>query len=190
METRNLERLAASRGRDPADLIAWLEDALERAAPTSRQPERDWSGADAAVLSAEGIDVTPLRPAEADIIAAGHRRYVAMLSAGLSVVEAAARIGLTPSRIRQMLAEHRLYGVRPRGRAWILPAWQFDGERIVPGIEAVNQALDHDLHPLTVSGFMHSPQPELDASGRALSPLDWLRGGGSASAVVALAGSL
>ncbi len=190
VDTRNLERLAASRGRNPTDLIAWLEDALERAAPATRQPERDWSAAQAAVLAAEGIDVMPLCHDEADMIGAGHRQYLAMLSTGLSVAETAARIGLSPSRIRQMIAEHRLYAVRPRDKTWVLPAWQFDGQRIVPGIEAVNQALGHDLHPLTVSGFMHSSQPELDAGGQALSPLDWLRGGGSASAVMALAESL
>jgi excisionase family DNA binding protein len=116
-----------------------------------------------------------------------------MLASGLSVTEAADLIGVTGSRIRQLLNQRRLFGVRPRGRSWVIPKWQFFGDQLLSGVEAVNRSIPDDCHPMTVSGFLHSPQPELQVSGNggpALSPLDWLRQGGGPEPVIALAEAL
>jgi len=186
-----LQRLAESRGRSTDELVEWLGDALDRAAPVSDHPDSGWSQAEAAVLEEEGVDTSSLGPDEADIVAAGIRRYFEMLASGLSVHEAADTLGVTDSRIRQLLGQRRLYGVRPRSRAWVVPRWQFCDGRVLPGIETVNRVLPEDCHPLAVSGFLHTPQPELMVSGGddgpPLSPLGWLGQGGAPEPVVALA---
>jgi excisionase family DNA binding protein len=192
-EILGLQRLAASRGRTTGELVEWLADALERAAPVSERPDASWSEAEAAVLDEEGVDTASLRPDETDVVANGAQRYLQMLADGLSVSEAANAIGVTDSRIRQLLSQRRLYGVRPRGRAWVIPRWQFADGSVLPGIETVNRVIPDNCHPLVVSGFLHTPQPELAVSGDdgpALSPLEWLRRGGSTEPVVALAQSL
>lgn len=190
MELLGLRRLAESRDRDPEELIGWLEDALERSAPTSRHPDAGWSEAEAVLLADEGVDVTELRSEERDMVGAGYRRYLGILASGLSVAEAADRLGVSGSRIRQLLSQRRLYGVRPRSRAWVLPEWQLVGDQLTPGIETVNRALPDDCHPLMIDGFFHTPQPELEVDGPALSPLDWLRQGGTPKPVIALAEAL
>jgi len=106
------------------------------------------------------------------------------------VAEVAVRLQVTSSRVRQLLGQRRLYGIRPGGRAWVIPSWQFAGDRLLPGVEMVNQAIPQDCHPLAVDGFFHTDQPELEVGGTALSPLAWLQRGGDPSVVQALAGDL
>ena len=190
MEHMAFQRLADSRRRDPDELVGWLEDALARSAPATLHPDADWTQAEVDILASEGVDVSDERPVTLDATAAGYRRYLDILASGLSVAEAADRLGVTGSRVRQMLGQHLLYGVRPRGRAWVLPSWQFAGDRLLPGVEVVNQALPRDCHPLAVDGFLRTDQPELEVGGTTLSPLAWLRQGGDPSVVQALAGDL
>lgn len=186
-----MQRLMKSRHRDPEELIGWLEDALDRSSPVSRHPDAEWSESDAALLAYEGVDVTELRPGEPDTVAAGYRRYLGILASGLSVAAAADRLGVSGSRIRQVLSRRQLYGVRPRSRAWVIPEWQFAGaHQLTPGIEAVNRSLPDDCNPLTIAGFLTTPQPELEIDGTVLSPLDWLREGRTPQPVVALARDL
>lgn len=181
-------QLAGSRHRDPDELVGWLEDALVRSATVSSHPDADWTQAEVDVLTAEGVDITD--EGRGDVVGAGYRRYLDILASGLSVAEVSARLDVTGSRVRQLLGQRRLYGVRPRGRAWVVPLWQFSGDGLLPGIEAVNQAVPEDCHPLAVDGFFHTVQPELDAEGRPLSPLEWLRQGGNPAPVLALARDL
>ncbi|MGC8464229.1 MAG: hypothetical protein ACP5P9_11255 [Acidimicrobiales bacterium] len=189
METKVFRQLADSRHRDPNELVGWLEDALARSAPTSSDPGADWTQAEIDVLDAEGIDVES-QPGSPDVIGAGYRRYLDILASGLSVAEVAARLNITGSRVRQLLGQRRLYGIRPRGRAWVIPSWQLAGDRLLPGVETVNQAIPQDCHPLAVDGFFHTNQPELEVGGATVSPLAWLQQGGDPSVVQALAGDL
>ncbi|MHB8264270.1 MAG: hypothetical protein ACYDGY_11130 [Acidimicrobiales bacterium] len=215
-----LDQLVTSRGHSTSEVLGWIEDALYREAPATEHPEHDWTDAEAAVLEHEGIDVSPLRAEETDVLDATQRGYIDLLGSGWTVNDTAHHLSVSPSRIRQMLSQRKLYGIRPRGRAWVLPEWQFSGSGLIPGIEAVNQAFDPALHPLTVSGFLHHPKPELDlgfpqtttraaslyaasmtvpspqpAAGpedesSRLSPLQWLASGGDPNPVVALAKEL
>jgi hypothetical protein len=191
MEIMAFRQLADSRHRDPDELVGWLEDALARSATVSLHPDADWTQAEVDVLAAEGVDITEQQLDDHDVIGTGYRRYLDILASGLSVAEVAARLDVTGSRVRQLLGQHRLYGIRPRGRAWVIPLWQFAGDsQLVPGIEVVNQAIPEDCHPLTVNGFFHTGQPELGTGDRLLSPLEWLRQGGSPAPVLALARDL
>jgi len=51
-------------------------------------------------------------------------------------------------------------------------------------------AFPDGAHPVAVRTFMTIPTPDLSVQGTALSPRDWLRGGGDPVQVVALAGTL
>ncbi|HWL42080.1 MAG TPA: hypothetical protein VNQ73_03985 [Ilumatobacter sp.] len=184
MATELLERLAASRGRTIDEALGWLEDAFARSAPTVAEPGRDVTAGDLRTLAELGADLTPLRPAEADAAADSTTTYLALLAEGLHVTEAAELLGVTPSRVRQLLAERRLYGIRPGARAWVLPRWQFTDDRVVPGLDKVLPAIPTDAHPLAVTSFMLGPHPELADQ----SPWAWLLGGGSAEAVLNLVG--
>jgi excisionase family DNA binding protein len=181
-----LEQLAESRGRTLDEAISWTTDVLARSAPVSRDPVRDWSNAEAAVLDEENIDVSGLGSEERDPAADSARRYLGMLADGLSVAQAAQQMGVNRSRVRQLLGERRIYGIRPGARAWVLPAWQFSGHGLLPGIDKVVAELDPALHPLVVTGFFTSAHPELSVHGHQLTPLEWLSGGGDPAEVTVL----
>jgi hypothetical protein len=54
-------------------------------------------------------------------------------------------------------------------------------------LDRVFRALPADVHPVAVDGFLHTPHPDLQLDAKPLAPLDWLRSGGDAGAVVAVA---
>ena len=168
------------------DLADLVEASFAGTSAPPASPDRDLSEADARHLVDMGVDVSPLREGEPDAALAGAGKYLAMLAAGETVAEAAARLGVSGSRVRQMLAERALCGVRDGARGWRIPSWQFVGARTVPGIAEAIKALDPRLPPLSVQGFFSTTQPELADR----TPLEWLNSGGDPAAVVALAADL
>lgn len=64
---------------------------------------------------------------------------------------------------------------------------RYAGPREIPGIERVLAALPADLSPMSVAGFLSTPQGGLDRGRRELTPLEWLLTGGDVEAVVAVA---
>ena len=54
-------------------------------------------------------------------------------------------------------------------------------------LEAWLPVLPADLHPLSVAGFLTTPQPDLRIGGRPVSPLEWLRSGGDVDPVLSVA---
>ena len=127
--------------------------------------------------------------------------YAGVLATALSVQEAARRLGVDASRIRQRLASHTLYGVRVDGM-WRLPLFQFtdDGRRVIPGVGDLAPAFE-GLHPVDVATWFTSPHVDLvvgaggaagtarDAADRTatnVTPRDWLLGGGAARPLLPL----
>jgi len=100
-------------------------------------------------------------------------------------------LGISDSRIRQKRLARELWAI-PDGQSWLFPVPQFETDpktgqpcRQVRGLSEVFKALPTDLHPVTVDGFLHTPQPELNRDGHEQTPLDWLRDGGDVDAVLA-----
>jgi hypothetical protein len=125
-------------------------------------------------------------------------QYAFLVATSLSVVEASQRLQVDESRIRQRLAAHTLYGIKTH-HAWHLPLFQFDGSRVVPGIERVFPRLHEDLHPVEVFTWFVFPDPDLvlgldtrsdEELPPPVSPRDWLRSGGNPEVVARLAESL
>lgn len=178
----------------PAQFEALVVDALALVVP-----RRD---ADAAglltndqlqVLQGGGVDPLHLDP-EVDgpdgPVARGAALYAALLASSLGVPQAAERLHVDESRVRQRIAKRTLYAFKA-GVRWLLPSFQFDGDGALVGIERVLPRLDPALAPLAVTLWFQRPNPSLvDADGTAWTPRDWLRTGHSVEPVAASATSL
>ena len=120
-------------------------------------------------------------------------KYAAIVKRSLSTKEVSGRLGLTPSRVRQMIADGSLYSFLI-GRNRYIPDFQFEGEDgLVPNIAPVNKALDPRMHPVEVYNWYHLPHVDLflnDDVDEIVSPLDWLKGGQNVERLVYLAGRL
>lgn len=134
----------------------------------------------------------PPRGSENPVVRAA-ATYAALLGSSLSVSEAARRLGVNPSRVRQRLSGPRptLYGIK-RDNEWHLPRFQLAKRGAVPGIGVVIAELDRELHPVAVYRWFTTPNPDLEPEEGAppLSPLDWLQSGHDPGVVARLAADL
>lgn len=108
----------------------------------------------------------------------------------LSTNQVAAMTDRSPSRVRHLAKDRRLYTLPSDRRSGLLfPAWQFtQSGHPLPGLGAVLAALPDGLHPRQVAGFFTTPTMELSLNNETpLAPLHWLRDGGDEAAVAALA---
>jgi hypothetical protein len=132
------------------------------------------TAAEASVLQTGGFDLN--ESTDNDPLADTATVFAALLNTGLSAKEAAQRLGVQDTRIRQMLTERTLYGFHIDHR-WQIPEFQFAGNALVPNIGKVNAALDPDLHPVAVYQWYIMPNADLEMDDRPLSPLAWLKAG-------------
>ena len=173
----------------PETLNAALRQVLD-AMPTMLygEPLRELTEAEREVLINGGVrlDAEP----QGDPLAATTAQFAALVSTSLTTKEAAKRLGVPESRIRQMIARRTLYSVLLNSRRRI-PAFQFAQRGgLVPNIAKVNAALPEDLHPVEVQAWYTQPHTDLflgdDVDAR-VSPLDWLRSGGEVNRAAQLA---
>jgi hypothetical protein len=132
------------------------------------------TAAEAAVLQKGGFDLN--ESLDHDPLAETATLYAALLNTCLTPKEAAKRLGVQDTRIRQMLTERTLYGFHINHR-WQIPEFQFAGNALVPNIGQVNAVLDPDLHPVAVYQWYTAPDADLEREGQVLSPLSWLKAG-------------
>jgi hypothetical protein len=126
------------------------------------------------------------------VVAAGAAAHGRLRAGSLTVDEAARRLGVNASRIRQRLAARSLYGLKDAG-AWLLPAFQFAASGLVPGIDVVLRRLPDGVSPQAVARWFASPNPDLctrDDAERPLTPLQWLRAGSPPAPAAELAAAL
>jgi hypothetical protein len=113
--------------------------------------------------------------------------YALLRSTALTTRQAADRLGVNDSRVRQRLGEGALFGIKA-GDEWRLPLFQFAPEGLVPGIDRVLAQLPRNLNPVVVHRWFRTPNPDLEgADGNAQSPLDWLQTGNDPDVVAELA---
>jgi hypothetical protein len=117
-------------------------------------------------------------------------RTARLISTAYTAGEAAERLGVNESRIRQRRADRTLWAIEDRG-GWVFPALQFDDEPgrrgQIRGLEQVLRVLPANLHPLSVAGFLTTPQPDLRVGDQPVSLLEWLRSGGDVRPVLDVA---
>lgn len=115
--------------------------------------------------------------------------FAALLDTSLTPAEAALRLGITPTRVRQLIASGALYAFRI-DRNLRIPLFQFQENGLLPNLAPVNTALAGDLDPVSVWRWYSAPDPELDAATGPLSPLSWLKSGRDPEPVIAIARQL
>lgn len=116
--------------------------------------------------------------------------YAALVASALTVPQAAQRLGVEPSRVRQRLVKHTLYGIKQKA-GWRLPLFQFAERGTVPNFEAVAPRLS-GLHPVAVARWFTTPHADLvvGEEEQPVSPRAWLETGRDPGRVAALADEL
>lgn len=154
-------------------------------------PRRSLSTVDADALRRAGFDLTPRNLSVNSPAFAGAKQYAAILASSLTVAEAARRVHLDGSRIRQRLIARTLYGIR-LSQGWRIPIFQLEGDSWIPGLADVLPHLSREVHPLIVQNFFLNPNSDLvvGESETAISPREWLLSGGSPATVAELIAEL
>lgn len=173
---------------DKLRLLMWVADAAfdEVAVQAASQPP-PLTSAEAAVLDDAGLVEGQTGPGELERSTIA---FQVLLNHSLTLENAAKALSVSPSRLRQRLADHTLYGIK-QGRAWRIPTFQFDTKRknLVHGIERVLPRVNADAHPLAVVNWFKSPHQDLviGEEETPVTPLQWLAAGGSPERVADLA---
>jgi plasmid maintenance system killer protein len=177
--------------RPPEALNKALQHAIESMHRTLYAPSSsELTPSELALLKQAGVDVAE-HPDREDPMIAYATEFGAILATSLSAAQAAKRLrGVTAVRVRQMIREGTLYGIRIEGR-WKIPIFQFEDEGLVPNIGAVNAVLPRTLDAVSVLRWYTTPDPELETpAGEVLSPLDWLKAGMDPASAVNIARDL
>lgn len=180
MAPREMERL----------LLATLREM--RVPASLPDPHGELTPTDVAALKRGGFALAPVERTDPnDPVARTAAKYASLLATGLSVADAATMLHVNPSRIRQQLLDHTIYGIKA-AHSWRIPLFQFDQGRLLPGIGEVFSRLDWSVHPVGVYNWFTNPDPALqsDDDDAPLSPRDWLRSGRPARPVAELAAAL
>ena len=175
----------------PAAFLALVEAVVEEAGRRRQPPPPPDAlpAGEAAALQRAGLRTAPPAADGADAVALLAARFATLLAGSLSVAEAARRLGVDASRIRQRLTERTLCGFKHRGE-WRLPHFQFDDTGALPGLEQVVPHLDPVLHPVEIENWFLQPSASLELGEAAVSPRDWLRAGQPPAAVAEIAAAL
>jgi len=156
----------------------------------AEEPANLFTEDEARILGEGGLDLSPRRPDEPDVVVRTAAGFAVMLVQAKSATEVAHSLGVTSTRIRQRALERTLYGIRDRDE-WRFPGWQFDDSgRPIRGLGAVFPVMSRDLHPIAVFRFLSEPSPDLEIDENPVSPLAWLATGGDPEPVAAIAATL
>ena len=166
----------------PSVLDEMVREAVARMHRTLYRPDPrpDLTEAEVAALRRGGFVLEPTELGAEDPLVQTAVEFAALLKKSLPTAAAAERLGVDPSRIRQRLSSDppSLYGIRLES-GWVIPEFQFDGGRTIPGIGEVVAHLDAELHPVSVFRWFTQPNSDLvveheGEEPRFLSPRDWL----------------
>lgn len=162
---------------------------LREVATAASEPAAVLSKAELKALEAAGLSTKPwVSDVAQDPLTKTIVDYMALIETSLSTAEAAAMLGVDVSRIRQRIRERSLYGVEYEGE-WRLPRFQFERNKVLPGLTEVLSALPAELNPLDVATWFLEPNIDLEADEDVppMSPRAWLLRGGSAGTAAKLA---
>lgn len=173
-----------------------LEELRETAGPAVNEPATQVSAIDGRYLESGGLDLSKRRARDPDPTTEFAGRYAALLADSEDVGEVAERLGVTRARVRQRALERSLLAIREDDE-WRFPRAQFGGptstdghDAPIRGLPTVSMALPLDLHPVEAWRFLVEPNSDLELADRAVSPIEWLRSGGSPDPVAAIAREL
>jgi hypothetical protein len=179
-------------GVDEDEFTAALVEFADRAGPLALvdvDPTDYFGGHQQSALRKLGATLTPLQAGELGPIAGVAVAHAELVARSLTVAETAKRLGVDTSRVRQRIYARSLYAFKHRG-AWRIPAFQLRRRKIVPGLDAAVSALSPALHPVAVSRWFTTPNPDLVIDDWTVAPIGWLAAGGVPEIVASLAGSI
>lgn len=179
-------------GVDEAEFAAALENFADRAGPLAVvdvRPTEYLGEAQQSTLKKLGASLQPLRAGELGPIAGLAAAHAEVVSQSTTVSTLAKRLGVDPSRVRQRIYARSLYAFKHRG-GWLIPNLQLESNRVIPGVEGVVWKLSPTLHPVAVSRWFTTPNPDLILEDKEVSPIAWLSSGGPPERVGAMAGSI
>ena len=176
---------------DAGAFLRLISEALRtvRGTRVEADPAGQLTESDVAELRRGGLAPTADHGAYERVRARTAAEMAALLSGALSTADAAGRMGVDPSRVRQLLAERRLLAARDGGE-WRILELQFTAHGLVPNIGAVVAALPEGLPPLAAAIWLRTPEVDLEVAGEAVSPIEWLIAGGDPERVQPLAADL
>lgn len=117
----------------------------------------------------------------------GLARRARMVEEATPLAEAARRMGVSDSRLRQRIAEGTLVAIpRAHGRGWLIPAFQLTGRGELPHLGRVLSARRRSVSAEALASAFELPDEEF--GGR--SPRDWLMAGGDPAPVERLVAGL
>jgi hypothetical protein len=167
------------RGIDPATLGSALTTSLKLlparvAASESTAPLTEH---EVRLLGGGRTTLGRREPGAPDPVARTAAAAATLLAEALTIRSAAARLHTTEDDIAGRVGRRALYAVDgadgPR-----LPAFQFDGDHVVPGMERLLAVLPPGLHLVELYAWFTNPDPDLKLDKENLSPRDWLLSGG------------
>lgn len=118
--------------------------------------------------------------------------HATLVTTAYTTAQVAEMLGVRDSRVRQRRADRTLWAIQS-GNEYLFPAMQFIDFQFVTdsprrsqirGLDRVLPALPESLHPLSVAGFLTTPQPGLIRKGELVTPLEWLSTGGDPQPVL------
>jgi hypothetical protein len=180
---------------DPHELARAVDEALAAAGgvPPYPKPSETLEPDQLELLAQGGFELEAPGLGLRDPVLRGALEYAALRATALTTKEAAARLKVNDSRIRQRLAERALYGLKVDDE-WRLPIFQFEEKGgLVPGIDRVLPRLDESLSAIAVLHWLATPNPDLvsaETQGEPVSPIAWLRLGLDPKEVAELAAQL
>jgi len=118
------------------------------------------------------------------VAAQGASDYAALVGTALTTADAAALLGVSDSRVRQLTADRRLAALPGKPRRY--PAWQFTDRGQLPNLDAVLRDADPALDQISMWRFFVTRDPDLTLDGASVSPRDWLAAGADPERVRAL----
>lgn len=182
-------QLHGLKSRAPETLNRALRDAIGELRETLYGPAtEELTGPEQKLLAESGAQIAE-RPGTRDPLLDYATTFAALLDTSLTPAAAAERLGVTPARVRQLIASGALYAFRIE-RNLRIPLFQFHQRGLLPNLGRVNAALPADLDPVSVWRWYSTPDAELDTDGGPLSPLAWLQSGRDPEPLIAIAGQL
>lgn len=156
------------------EIVRILQEIMRAERPT--ETRSDLTDEERAILRRGGFDFEARNDA-VDPYQRTHIKFATLLADSCTTAEVAKTLGVTPSRIRQMLGARALFGIKWRA-GWRIPRFQFDDDRLVPHADQVFPHLDPALDAVGVFNWFTRPNDDLrDDTYREVSPRDWLIAG-------------
>lgn len=117
----------------------------------------------------------------------GLTRQALVTASAIPLAEAARRMNVSVARLRQRIAAGSLMAVHlPRGRGWLIPAFQLTETGEIPHLSRVLLAAGRPVSAEAMDRFFRTPHEDLHGS----SPIDWLVAGQDPEIVKSILSSL